>query len=71
MTQDVRERRRLSTEAKNAADRRLREAHPEEHRRYYVEEATARGIAVRGVNLSIAAAALVAAGYTITPPADR
>lgn len=39
---------RLTVQARNVALRRLTEAHPEEYRALYNEEATARGVTVKG-----------------------
>lgn len=43
-TEHLRQRRLLSTEARNTAIQRLKDAHPEEYRALYEEEAAKRGI---------------------------
>jgi hypothetical protein len=47
--EDLRTRRLASSEARNAAVRKLKEAHPAEYRILYEEEAVKRGIRPAGV----------------------
>lgn len=45
---DAKAQRKASSEARNAALRRLREAHPDEYRALYNEEAIVRGVTPAG-----------------------